>query len=96
MQPAKVRREHLKALTDLPNVGPAFSADLRLLGFDTPQQLAGQDAYALYRRLCDITQVRQDPCVLDTLMSITDFVDGNPPRTWWQYTAERKRLWPSL
>ncbi len=96
MQPAKVRRDRVQTLTDLPNVGPACAADLRLLGFDSPQQLAGKDAYTLYRRLCDITQVRQDPCVLDTLLSITDFIDGNPPRTWWQYTAERKRRWPSL
>lgn len=96
MHPAKVRRDRLQALTDLPNVGPAFAADLRLLGIDSPQQLAGKDAYSLYRQLCDITQLRQDPCVLDTLMSMTDFIAGNPARTWWQYTAERKQKWPSL
>jgi hypothetical protein len=96
MHPDKVRRENLQALTDLPNIGPSLAADLRLLGIDTPQHLTGQDPFRLYRRLCDITQVRQDPCVMDTFMSITDFMAGNPPQAWWHYTAERKRRWPSL
>jgi hypothetical protein len=26
-------------------------------------------------------------------MSITDFMGGNPPRPWWAYTGERKRLY---
>jgi len=96
MHPNKVLRKTVLALTDLPNIGPSLAADLRLLGIDTPQQLLGQDAYRLYRRLCDITQTRQDPCVLDTFLSITDFMAGNPPQVWWHYTAVRKRQWPSL
>ena len=41
MNPSKVRRDRLSALTDLPNIGPAMAADLRLLGFERPEQLAG-------------------------------------------------------
>lgn len=96
MHPDKVRRDRLGQFTDLPNVGPRFADDLRLLGFSTPSQLAGQDAYSLYRRLCQLSGTRQDPCVLDTLLAVVDFCDGNPPRPWWHYTTQRKTEWPSL
>ena len=36
------------------------------------------------------TWLRQDPCVLDTFISITRFMDGDEARPWWAYTAERK------
>ena len=45
---------------------------------------------ALYRRLCEATGQRQDPCVLDTFMAATDFMRGAPAAPWWKYTAERK------
>lgn len=91
MNPSKVRRDRLLALTDLPNIGPAMARDLRLLGFEHPAQLAGQDAQALYDRLCLLTGARQDPCVLDVFVSVTRFMDGDEPRPWWFYTPERKR-----
>lgn len=96
MHPDKVRREHIKALTDLPNVGPSIAADLRLLGIDSPQQLIGHDGYTLYRRLCDITQTRQDPCVLDVMLALVDFTNGAEARAWWHYTVLRKQQWPSV
>ena len=91
MNPSKVSRDRLETLTDLPNIGPAMARDLRLLGFDHPAQLAGQDPQALYHRLGDLTGVRQDPCVLDVLVSVTRFMDGEEPRPWWHYTPERKK-----
>lgn len=90
MNPSKVRRDRLEHLTDLPNIGPAMARDLRLLGFERPGQLAGQDPHALYDRLCELTGARQDPCVLDVLVSVTRFMDGEEPRPWWFYTPERK------
>ncbi|MFW9615571.1 helix-hairpin-helix domain-containing protein [Aquabacterium sp.] len=36
------------------------------------------------------TGLRQDPCVLDTLISVTCFMQGDEARPWWHYTAERK------
>lgn len=92
MNPAKVNRKSLRTFTDLPNVGKAFAGDLRLLGFTAPAQLKGQDPVQLYDRLCELTHSRQDPCVLDTLMSITRFMDGGRARPWWDYTDERKQL----
>lgn len=91
MNPAKVDRSWLNHLQDLPNIGPAMAWDLRQLGFQTPDDLVGQDPYAMYERLCKITGVRQDPCVLDIFISVTRFMTGDPPRPWWYYTEERKQ-----
>jgi hypothetical protein len=83
-------------LEQLPNVGPAIAADLRLIGIQAPSDLRGKDAWALYRRLCEKTGQRQDPCVLDTLMAATDFMAGAPAAPWWKYTAERKATFGSF
>lgn len=91
MNPAKVDRRRLRQLTDLPNIGPAMAADLRRLGIERPDQLAGRDPYALYEQLCAATAARHDPCVLDVFISITRFIAGDAPQPWWAYTAERKR-----
>jgi len=80
-----------RTLRDLPNIGPAMTGDLHLLGIEQPSQLLDQDPYVLYARLCEITGVHQDPCVLDTLISAVRFMHGAPPLPWWHYTAERKR-----
>ena len=53
MNPAKVQRDKLHQLTDLPNVGKVVAEDLRKLGINTPQDLLGRDAYAMYYKLCD-------------------------------------------
>lgn len=96
MNPARVERERVRLLTDLPNVGPAMARDLGLLGIRAPAQLIGRDPLALYRSLCAKTSTRQDPCVLDVFISITRFMDGEEPRPWWAYTAERKRKYGAL
>lgn len=92
MHPSRVDRGRLERLTDLPNVGKAFAGDLVRLGITTPAQLAGRDPLELYDALCRTTGTRQDPCVLDTFMSLTRFMGGEAPRPWWHYTEERKRL----
>ena len=75
----------------IPNVGPAIAADLRLIGITTPSALAKRDPYAMYRRLCISTGQRHDPCVIDTFIAAVRFMQGEPARPWWYYTAERKR-----
>ncbi|MDO9209048.1 MAG: helix-hairpin-helix domain-containing protein [Sulfuricurvum sp.] len=95
MNPVKVIREKVSKLTDLPNIGKTVAADLKSIGIVTPEQLAGQDPYELYVRFCEAFGEVQDPCMLDVLMSITDFMDGGEPRVWWDYTAERKRRYAS-
>lgn len=92
MNPTKVKRNKISKLTDLPNVGPATAQDLRLLGISQPNDLVGRDPVVLYQQLIKQTGVRHDPCVLDVFMSVTDFMNGNPPKPWWKYTDTRKKL----
>ena len=79
-----------RTLEQLPNIGPSLAADLRLIGIRHPQELCGKDALTLYRQLCAATGQRQDPCVLDTFLAVTDFMAGAPPAPWWHYTPQRK------
>ncbi len=70
-----------------------MAKDLELIGINRPEQLVGQDPMQLYERLGLERGVRQDPCVLDTFISITRFMSGDEPRPWWAYTRKRKRLY---
>ncbi len=96
MNPEKVRRDRLRELTDLPNIGPRIATCLFRAGIERPSDLAGRDAFELYRTLCDSENERLDPCVLDVCLSITRFIDGEDAQAWWHYTAERKRLYPKF
>ena len=79
-------------LEQLPNIGPALAADLRLMGIHEPQQLRCRDAFVLFQQLCTATGQRHDPCVLDTFMAAVDFMGGAAAAPWWWYTAQRKLL----
>ncbi|HOY34548.1 helix-hairpin-helix domain-containing protein [Piscinibacter sp.] len=81
-----------ETLEQLPNIGPALAADLRLIGIHSPAELRGKDPFVLYQKLCAATGQRQDPCVLDTFMAATDFMRGAPAAPWWKYTPQRKAL----
>lgn len=94
MNPQKVRRDQVRRLEDLPNIGKAMADDLRLIGIREPGQLTGREAYEMYETLCKKTGQRQDPCVLDVFMSIVDFMRGGEARPWWEFTPERKRRFP--
>ena len=91
MNPSKVVRDDVRLLTHLPNVGESLAADLRLIGIQTPVELTGRDPYAMFEALCAVTQQRHDPCVIDVFISVTRFMNGEPPAVWWQFTEERKR-----
>lgn len=83
-------RSNYVELTQLPNIGPATAADLRLLGLRSPVELRGRDPYAMYESLCRRTGQRHDPCVIDVFISAVRFMEGAPAKSWWHYTAERK------
>ncbi|HEU5294311.1 MAG TPA: helix-hairpin-helix domain-containing protein [Burkholderiaceae bacterium] len=85
-----------EAFEQLPNVGPAMASDLRAIGLIHPRELAHRDPFVLYQSLCAHSGRRQDPCVLDTFMAITDFMRGAAPAPWWTYTAQRKVLYGSV
>ncbi|QYK09632.1 helix-hairpin-helix domain-containing protein [Shewanella mangrovisoli] len=96
MNPAKVVRNEVKRLTDLPNIGKACAADLRLLGIESPEQLLGQDPYEMYSRINSLTWKIHDPCMLDVFISVTRFMAGDDPKPWWYYTEERKQALTQL
>lgn len=93
MNPLKVVREKTKKLTDLPNIGVSIAKDLESIGIKTPDDLKGKDPKKLYDLLCEQKASRQDPCLLDVFMSITDFMEGADPKVWWAYTDKRKKRW---
>jgi hypothetical protein len=84
-------RQDVVRLEDIPNVGPAVAGDLRRLGITSPGDLLGRDPYAMYDDLCRITRQRHDPCLLDTFIASVRYMEGEPKKPWWKYTAERKR-----
>ena len=85
-------RKKLQRLEDLPNIGKASAADLRLIGIEQPEQLIEQDAFELYLKLCQMTQQRHDPCVIDVFMAAIDFMQGGVAQPWWAFSERRKRL----
>jgi len=96
MNPAKVSRDRLQGLTDLPNVGPRIAGLLVASGVEHPDDLRAWDPHELYQAMSASENARLDPCVLDVCLSIVRFVQGGPPQTWWAFTAERKRLYPGV
>ena len=83
-------REDIQRFRDIPNIGPAMEKDLRILGLQEPSQLIGKDPYRMYKDLCTITQVRQDPCVIDVFISAVRYMEGGPAKIWWSFTKVRK------
>jgi hypothetical protein len=83
-------------LEQIPNIGASLAADLRSIGIAEPRDLVGRDPYTLYVALCERSGQRQDPCVLDSFMAATDFMDGAAPAPWWRYTAQRKERYGQL
>jgi hypothetical protein len=82
----------VESLEQIPNVGRAVVEDLRAIGITRPAQLKGKDGIALYRKLNQVTGMRHDPCMADTLMAVVDFMNGAKPKPWWKYTTKRKSL----
>lgn len=92
MNPSKIDRSHVLVLTDLPNVGKACAKDLQLLGILAPNSLLGKCPFEMSEMLCEKTEARHDPCVIDVFISITRFMGGEEPHPWWVFTEERKQL----
>ena len=73
------------------NIGAAMADDFRRLGYEHPAELIGQDPLDLYQRICREDGHFHDPCVLDVFMATIDFMNGHPPRQWWEFTSLRKQ-----
>jgi len=83
-------RIDIKHFQDIPNVGKATEKLFYILGINEPAQLVGRDPYEMYSELCNITQKEYDPCVIDVFISAVKYMDGGPPKKWWEFTKERK------
>jgi Pathogenicity locus len=94
--PKAAHADECEVLEDLPNIGPSLAADLRLIGIRHPRELKGRDPFVLYQALAAATGSRQDPCVLDTFMAATDFMNGAAAAPWWRYTAQRKVVYGAV
>lgn len=88
----QVARKANVRLEDLPNIGPRMAADLRRIGILIPSDLRSKDPLKLYFEICQKTGMRQDPCVLDTMMAVVDYVRTQKPKKWWVFTPRRKVL----
>lgn len=88
--------KEVKDFTDIPNVGPAIANKFRLLGIRKPIELVNKNPLTLYQKMCHVSGVRQDPCVLDTYIAVIDFMKGAPARPWYFYSKKRKKDYPSI
>lgn len=79
----------IKALTVIPGIGKSLAADLVQLGYTSVAQLKGADPQQMYNRLCDMTQARQDPCVLYTFRCAVYYASTPNPDPeklkWWNW-----------
>lgn len=90
------RAQEVKKFEDIPNIGPKMARNFRLVGLVMPEDLKHKNPLDVYQQLCQVTGIRQDPCVLDTCMAAVDFMNGAPARSWWSYTQKRKQKYPDL
>jgi hypothetical protein len=86
-----MKRRNIKRFRDIPNVGVAIEKDFFALGMGNPIDLIGKDPYQMYNDLCRKTQKQYDPCVIDVFISAVQYMEGGPPKKWWEFTQERKK-----
>lgn len=86
--------ETSRKLRDLVGVGKSIEQNLHDLGIRSVSDLAASDGDELYRKLCEQTRTRQDPCVLDTFRcAVAQARNPELPleqRSWWWWSRERK------
>ena len=84
-------RTNIKSLQEIPNVGKAIENVFNIIGINSPEQLLGKDPYKMYIELCKETNQKHDPCVIDVFISAVRYMEGGPPKKWWEFTEERKK-----
>ena len=82
-------KETMTDLETIPGVGPSISQDLRELGFQRVDDLAGKDPQDMYDALCRLRGARIDRCVLYVFRCATYFA-SNPSHDpellkWWNW-----------
>jgi hypothetical protein len=85
----------LRKLSGLRSIGPAAIKDFKLLGIDCVEALKDKDSMNLYQQLCNITNTRHDPCVIDVFRAAIEQAKDPQlePRKkdWWYWSKIRKQ-----
>ena len=86
------------ALEQIPGIGPSMAEYLHSLGISRVAHLTGRSPEALYKKLCALTGVRQDPCVLYTFRCAVYYASNQTHEAeklkWWHWKdmpAKRQR-----
>ena len=85
-------RSEISDFKQIPNVGPATIKYLKIIGINSPFEIIGQNPYTMYKDLCRVSGKKFDPCLADVFISAVRFMEGAPPKKWWEYTRERKSV----
>lgn len=85
-------RRDINDLNKIPNVGSATIKYLSKLGINKPVELIGKNPYSMFEELCKITGKQFDLCLVDVFISAVNYMEGAPPKKWWDYTEERKTV----
>lgn len=87
--PAHSKIEALKALQELPGVGPSIARDLYNLGMRQPQDLIGHDPNDLFERSCRLQRVTIDRCLLYVYRCAVNYATHRPAdpelAKWWNW-----------
>ena len=79
----------LKALQEIPGVGPSIAQDLWSLGIRAVSDLKGRDPEALYQQLCVQQQAALDRCLLYTFRCAVYYASTLQPEPellkWWHW-----------
>lgn len=87
------KQKHSLDLENIPGIGPSMAEDLRGLGIRDTSDLRGQDAEALYSRLCMSMGGHVDRCVLYAFRCAVYFCSNkrHDPNLlkWWNWKDDR-------
>ena len=83
-------RTDIKSFQEIPNVGKVIEKNFDIIGINSPKQLIGKDPYKMYNELCNTTNQKHDPCVIDVFISAVRYMEGGPPKKCWEFTEEHK------
>ena len=79
----------LKQFQSLPSIGKAGSLDLWNMGFRSIDELKGKNPMELYEKLCYITKLKHDICVLYSFRCMVYFVNEKEHEkeklNWWYW-----------
>ena len=83
----RASRKTKSELEEIPGVGPSIAEDLHILGITRVAQLRRRSPEALYKKLCELSGVRQDPCVLYTFRCAVYYASNV------KHDAEKLKWW---